>query len=342
MCNKFCSRWNQQGENTVYEYMGINNGFTIRTTEELLAEGWTTAKIAWKKHKGEIFSVFRGVYADTPPTPEVVAHALLKLRPGVVFEKRTALELYTGKPLTLPLQARVPSGALRVSASEAVELRRSRLKVFHTCKGLPVASPAELVNSLLPNDPSTPAAQELYQVMEQHYAGKDGMKSLEKDLKYLGGGCKTRIRDFVQHKVVVGVDSPPEADLIRALRAEGFKATPQYQLGKYRWDVGIKGLKVVIDVDSKKYHMNDEKAFVVDRWKANSGMLRGWIALRVTATCVRMHLAELLNLLKELRRLKQKSPRKFPRIDVTPVWQWHNYYTRDWEYQHDYDDFTYT
>lgn len=322
--------------------MGSKNGVIIRTTEELLAKGWTTAKIAWKKQKGKIFSVFRGVYADAEPTPEVVAEALLKVRPGVVFEKHTALELYTGKPLSLPLQARVPSGALRVGDSDVVELRRSRLKVFGICRGLPVASPAEVVNSLLPSDLNVPVSPELYQLMETHYAGKDGAMQLEMNLKYLGGGCKTRIRDFVQHKVVVGVDSPPEADLIRALRAEGFKVTPQYRLGEYRWDVGVKGLKVVIDVDSKQYHMNDEKAFVVDRWKANSGLLRGWIALRVTTICVSHHLEGIVELLKEIRRLKQVSPRKFPKIDLKPVWQWHKHCTKDRRYQQQYDDSTYT
>lgn len=154
----------------------------------------------------------------------------------------------------------------------------------------------------------------------------------------MGRGCKTRIRAFVEHKVAIGVDSPPEADLVKALREEGFKVTPQFRLGKYRWDVGLKGLKVVIDVDSKQYHLHDEKAFVVDRWKANSGVMSGWIALRVTATCVNTHLKKILELLKEIRRLKKTSPKKFPKIDVGPVWQWHSNYAREWEHQNHFDE----
>lgn len=322
--------------------MGTHRGFTIRTTEELLAKGWTKAKIAWAKRTGKIFSVFRGVYTDAQPTPEVVAYALLKVRPDAVFEKRTAFQLYSGQPLTFPIQARVSSNALRLGSKDVVELRRSMLETVHMCAGFPVASVADVVNSLLPEDPNTPIPEIFAQIIEQFYAGKHGLERLQTDLKSMGRGCKTRIRDFIRKKVVIGVDSPPEADLIKALRAEGFKVTPQFRLGKYRWDVGVEGLKVVIDVDSKQYHMNDEKAFVVDRWKTNSGILRGWITLRVTASCVRHHLAKIVGLLKEIRRLKRRSPRRFPRIDVAPIWQWHNHYTSRWGHQHYYDDYAYT
>lgn len=312
--------------------------FRIRTTAELLAEGWTKAKIAWERHKGKLFQVFHGVYADQEVTPEVVVQALLKVRPDAVFEKRTALELYSGQPLTFPIQARVSSNGLRLGAKDVVELRRSQLDSVNMCNGLPVASVADVVNSLLPKDPGEPILALLAPITEKFYAGRDGIERLQADLKNMGRGCKSRIRDFVDHNVVVGVDSPPEADLIRALRAAGFKVTPQLRLGKYRWDVGVKGLKVVIDVDSKQYHMNDEKAFVVDRWKANSGIMLGWIALRVTANCIRRHLKQIVELLKEIRRLKQVAPRKFPKVEIPPVWQWHEIYSSEWEYQPYYND----
>lgn len=102
--------------------MRKNKGFKIRTTKELFAKGWSKVQIARAKRHGEIFSVFRGVYTDQEITPELVAHALLKARPDVVFEKRTAFEIYTGKPLTFPLQARVPTGALLAGARGLVEL----------------------------------------------------------------------------------------------------------------------------------------------------------------------------------------------------------------------------
>lgn len=318
--------------------MGTINDYRIRTTKELIANGWTKATIAWATHTGRIHRVFHGVYTDQPPTPEIVAHALLHVRPDAVFEQRTAFELYNHKPLTFPLQARVPTGALRHQAHGLIELRRSKLHV--TCKraGLPVVPVAELANSLLPEDPTTPVPEELSTFVEQQYAGKHGMQHLLQDLKYMGRSQKTRIREFTEHHIAVGVDSPPEADLIKALRREGFKVTPQFQLGQYRWDAAITGLKVVIDVDSKRYHMDDEQAFVVDRWKTNTGIMQGWIALRVTATCVHKHLPTIIALLNEIRRQKQQSPRRFPLIDIKPVWQWHHHYTRDWINEGYFDD----
>lgn len=322
--------------------MGTFQRFYIRNTQELLAEGWTKAKIGWAKHKGNLIQIFRGMYTNQEITPELVAQALVKARPDVVFEKQTAMQLYTGEPLTFPLQARVSSTALRLGSSDQIELRRSRIRGGFFHEGLPVVSAVELVNSLLTENPNTANKDLLREFMETYYAGKQGIAQYVKDLKQLGRSSKARIREFTEQQAVVGVDSPPEADLIRALRAAGFKVIPQFRLGKYRWDLGVKGLKVVIDVDSKQYHLNSEKAFVVDRWKANSGIMRGWIALRVTANCIHKHLKQILDLLKEIRRQKKLAPRKFPKIDVPPAWQWHAIYTSEWEEKYNYDNFGYT
>lgn len=166
--------------------MGIKNNFKIQTTQELHSEGWSTAKIANAKQNGELFQVFRGVYADHEVTPELVVDAVLKVNPEAVFEKRTALELYTGKPLTFPLQARTPSGVLLTGSRDLVVLRRSTIRAVQVCAGLPVVSVAEMVNSLLPERLNDPVPEVLIELMKKEYAGERGVKMLFWDLKNLG------------------------------------------------------------------------------------------------------------------------------------------------------------
>ena len=158
----------------------MGRDFNVVTTAQLLRQGWTESKIRHSLRKQRLFRVFRGVYADVPVTPLVIAFACVLVRPDIVFEGRTAIELYRGQEVTLPLRARVRSGNLRKGIAHVARLRRTRLKAYDLVEGLPVVLPVDAAQGAPELDGRCMG------LLDDSYAGKFGPERLAKDLKEMG------------------------------------------------------------------------------------------------------------------------------------------------------------
>jgi very-short-patch-repair endonuclease len=94
----------------------------------------------------------------------------------------------------------------------------------------------------------------------------------------------------------LGSDSGTESLVRQRLTALGIKLRQQIQIrGVGRVDMGIVGTRILLEIDSEKYHDNDE-AFERDRWRTAELVARGYVVIRLSylrvttdwAWCLRM------------------------------------------------------
>ncbi|MCQ9351793.1 endonuclease domain-containing protein [Corynebacterium sp. 153RC1] len=292
----------------------------VYTTWQLRRMGRGKSAVARALRQGKIFRVFRGVYSLTAVTPLVMAHALALHRPGLIFEGTTALQIHRGHSLTFPLRARVASGSVRRTGS--FELRRSRLRHHEIVAGLPVVSIADAAQATLRQGEQRD--YRLRKFVENAYKGEAGARAVRDDLRRMGCAVKRDLREAMGRDWVLGADSGLERDFIRDLRNVGLDVQPQFRVGSYRWDVGCRKARLVVDVDSALYHLEKDRAFYADRWKTNAALAAGWTALRVTDSCVASHRKEILAFFGALADYRKAHPRKRLNADILPpVWTWH-------------------
>lgn len=298
-------------------------GQTVWTHRELLNSGKTRAEIAGGVRAGKIHRLFHGVYTTTSePTAETAWEALQKLRPDAVLEGKSAVEAYQGKQLSLPLHARVPTSNLRKGAASIIRLRKSRRIRYREVRNFRVVSLADAVATCLAD--GSVREGELRQLVERSYVSVKGVQRQEKEVKELKTTRKAQLREFLR-VCASGTDSGLEKGFVSALQSAGFQTQQNFLVSGYRWDTAIKALRVVIDVDSRKYHGSDERNFIVDRWKTNEAQAEGWLALRITDDCVNYAMPEIIMLLKNIQAFRAEHPRKvLGKRGMGPVWFWHN------------------
>lgn len=307
------------------------------TTAGLRGVGFHKGKVAALVKAGKLFRLFRGLYSNCPMSPLMLALALVKTRKSIVFEGKTAMEIYMGRPLTFPLHARVPDRSFRTGLQDKLVLRRTRNTHHVVIDGLPVVSVVDLLTNMLkwahssgldaagrpvakqvfeeryadllqPADPSTfsnrPASlvpPRLIELFEQHYKGRSGLQRLEADLGHLSSQ-KLRIAiPFLRDVVVAGAESSLEIKCVLSMRKEGFYPSTQVSAGEYRWDMGLDELGLLIDVDGERYHLDNTEAFYMDRWKTTDAQLEGWMAMRICGACFDSHFDQVITRLKHIR-----------------------------------------
>ncbi|MEO9013807.1 MAG: DUF559 domain-containing protein [Terrimesophilobacter sp.] len=93
-----------------------------------------------------------------------------------------------------------------------------------------------------------------------------------------------------------GSDSGTESLVRQRLTALGIRVRQQIQIrGVGRVDMGIAGTRIILEIDSGRFHDNDE-AFERDRWRTAELVARGYIVIRLSyarvttdwAWCLRM------------------------------------------------------
>lgn len=296
----------------------------VWTYKELLELGKTRGEIAGALKKGKIHRLFHGVYTTAAhPDARIVWEGLLKVRPNAVLDGKSAIEAHQGKEPSLPLQARVPTGNLRKGAAALLRLRRSLRLQWKQKFGFKVVTLADAVATYLRDGGST-RDLELRKVVETAYYSERGNQRQARELKALRTAPKSQLRKFFDN-CISGNDSKLEKHFILAVREVGFQTQQNYKLGGYKWDLVIKSLKVVIDVDSRMYHRTESRSFVIDRWKTNDAQAEGWVALRITDDCVDYALPQIIEWLQELREYRRIYPRRsLSKQSIGPVWNWHN------------------
>lgn len=260
---------------TVYRTAQLKElGIGRRRREELLQQG--------RLHRVE-----RGVYCTAPAEGDLLLTALAATRPHLVFTGATARQIYDDTTVTVPAQG-VVRKPISYLSTQLLQVTQVRALPSRTVRGHRVVPPVAAVRDLLGS-----RSAEARAFLEKHYAGRNGNATLAADLAGMGR-IPTELRALIDTASIAS-DSKSEQRLARALKARGLTIIQNHQLGFYHWDIAIPAARILIDLDSYRYHAalgngENEKTFVIDRWKANDGIRRGWTVLHYTGECVYRHL----------------------------------------------------
>ncbi|MBC3186627.1 type IV toxin-antitoxin system AbiEi family antitoxin domain-containing protein [Corynebacterium sp. zg-331] len=308
--------------------MGID-GITIFSTAELRRRGETRSSLARRLREGSLHRIMRGLYSEKQLTPRQLCAAYSLLKPQLAFTGATAIQLFLGQAVTLPLRAVVPRGK---SDKGTKNLRITRRRCLPTTliEGIKVLCAAAVVRdlSLLPPTKLVAALASvqrrlhesshdlLRRVLEHHYAGRNGPASLTSDTSRMGTASRTGLTTILRRSCI-GADSETERRAFRPIKMRGWKITHNVKIGNHFWDAYVEGKrKVLIDIDGTAFHGNDA-SFVKDRWKTNDAVSRGYYALRYTSACVDHHCAKVVEDIIAIARGLHSPFRD------DPVWRWH-------------------
>lgn len=297
---------------------------TAWTYGELRKHGYSRRRIETLVKEGKLVKLLHGTYTTRAnPTGETVWEAINLVRAGLVLDGRSAIEAHEVRPLSLPLVVRASTGNIRTTTKHLLRINRSQTSTFENRGGYRVVLLAEAIRVCL--EDGSMSERDLRDVTNARFTGESGITRMARELAAMGTKKKTPLRTFLD-SCVYGTDSGLESQLVGSLHRKGFKTKQNFRIGGYKWDVCIEELKVVIDVDSRKYHGDPlHQTFIVDRWKTNHAQLLGWTALRITEDCVgHVAVRKLIRLLEQVRAFRTKSPRARLRgIVDEPVWMWH-------------------
>lgn len=290
----------------------------IWTYQQLINSGKTKRQIASSIKVQQLTRIFRGVYISGEVTGDVVWRALKSHRKGVALDGYSAIQSHLNQSLQLPVLVRV-SKAFRSNHTDSYvrqipsrrmprEQRVNFIDAVATC----------LDRNYYPNS-------YLHKIVEEYYRGDFGAQSLQKHLAKIGGRDGTKLAEFLAI-ATPGSDSELELILVRLLKKFGFKTEQNVKINGYKWDICIRDLWVLIDIDSWKYHGGSNGTqFVLGRWKSNHAAAMGWTALRVTDTCVNYNEVEILAFLNRIREFRGKTPNgRLKGVESRPVWEWHS------------------
>lgn len=290
----------------------------VLDTAMLRARGFSQKQIQTLVRRGRLHRVERGVFTTAEPTGLLLLRALAHTRPGLVFTGRTAIELHTGQPLTLPVQGLVPVSA-QPTRTDLLHLRRRSGIRHRRVQGVRV-----VVGVVAVADATGLPDARLLDFLETFYAHKHGKDLLEVDLASMTRR-PARLTDLLA-RAAIGADSPPELEVFRAVRARGLAVEQNFLLAGYRFDGALRGAKVLVEIDGYAHHASESRgAFVRDRWKANVATRRGWRVLRYSGSCVRHHLDHVVEQI--VAAAENRPTLLFTERQV--VWRWHETLNRE-------------
>lgn len=76
--------------------------------------------------------------------------------------------------------------------------------------------------------------------------------------------------------------SPLELEARRSILETGYKFVEEYELGKFRFDFAVSPLRLLIEIDSKKWHDHPSRK-ARDRRKTEAAKQDGWDLVRVSS-----------------------------------------------------------
>lgn len=281
--------------------------------------------------EGRLHRVEHGVYCTERAEGELLLKAVAVTRPHLVFAGATARQIYDGKTITTPLKGQV-ARPNTYQNTPLLTVTQVRALPHRTVDGHRVVTPLAAIRDLLDTDTSAARA-----FLEKHYAGREGNATLAADLRQCPR-VPVALRDIIAMSSIAS-DSASERTLARALKRalkdRGVTVIQNHKLGFYHWDYAIPEARIVVDLDSFRYHAalasgDNESTFIIDRWKANDGARRGWLVLHYTGECVYRHADKVIEQIVDtvVWRLNGGGPSSdiLPQrlsFEDTSVFRWH-------------------
>ncbi|SLM90070.1 hypothetical protein CZ765_06790 [Corynebacterium casei] len=294
--------------------LGLRSGDSVRamgmwTTQALRARGIGRRKQARMVADGELHRVHRGIYVDGKATADSFARALTHSLADVALAGHSATQKHLGQKLTFPLELEGP----RTIRGEKFQVKHTRRQTTQVVDGVRVV------------EPLWAARQSKYErgwLLERYYQGHRGIDKLRRDVERMRR-VPRQLREFLT-RCSIGADSVAEKILAEELRRVGFQVQHNVPFAGYRYDLWLKKLGILIEVDGYEVH-SDAKSFVKDRWKSNDGAGLGCVVLRFSAECVRFHLKQVVAKVKEIALwIRQGRPRRDEvGVKGNPVFNWH-------------------
>ena len=287
----------------------------IYTVQQLNGLGFGSSQIN-RKLGSSLYRIDRGLYSDRKLSTTETMNALQLHNPSLIFDGRTAYDVYRRQTPAFPLIAAARTS--RVTAQ--LRLSRSRRTSHRLVDGLRVVSPLRAAVGV----DERPGL--LASFLGDQYAGWRGREQFSADLRDLVP-AERRCIGPVLEKATIGTSSRWEREVIERLKGNGLDPVPNYRLGPYHWDIGFRYGSVVLDLDSDRYHGSgvNTRTFIVDRWKTNHAVRAGWAPLRYTNYCtdsaMKWMLRELTNTLESRRG--NASTRYGRDLPDSGVWAFH-------------------
>ncbi|WP_155721276.1 type IV toxin-antitoxin system AbiEi family antitoxin domain-containing protein [Corynebacterium glutamicum] len=302
-----------------FQHSNLSMARRIWTYQELIDSGKTKRQIESLVREQKLTRIFRGVYISGEVTGDLVWWALKPRRKNIALDGYSAIQSHLNQHLTLPILIRVPtSSKSNLTDAYVRQVRSTRMPHGQRVNFI------DAIATCLDHNYFRGSSY-LHQIVEEYYSGDYGAQNLKKHLAEIGGRDGTKLADFLA-VATPGSDSELELILVRLLQRLGFKTEQNTKIGGYKWDVCIRDLWVLIDIDSWKYHGGDNRTqFVLDRWKSNHAAAMGWTALRLTDSCVVYDQVEIVDFLNRIREFRKKAPNgRLKDVISRPVWEWHS------------------
>lgn len=298
------------------------------TTKELHEQGLTWRDINMQLDEGTLYRLSRGIYTTGKPAPEEALRALQHRHPRVVFSGVTAAGVYGLTEITAPALGLLPHGSQPIT-NAALHARSSRRRRRRRLRGInldtPVATIAACHEQL--------GFWKSVRFLENSYSGLRASQEFDRDIGELGRADRERLVPVLR-RTVIGASSRMERLFINDLHRHGLEPIPNFRLGPYHWDVGLRRGTTVVDLDSRKFHAPDDagrryQEFIVDRWKTNHAIQSGWAGLRYTDDCLRLARDQAI---EQIRRTVEhrsrrpglrRSPAPVPGMHKIGIWKFH-------------------
>lgn len=300
------------------------------TTRELLAAGLSDHAIRRKLEAGTLYRLSRGIYTREKPDPESALRALQHRHPRLIFTGETAAGVYGLSPtISAPARALLPhrSRPIRNGTLHATPSRKSH---HRRIRGIDLTTPVSVAAALAGNHDFW----ELVKFLERSYDGLRGRGRFATDLSQLTPAERADAEPLV-HRSIIGASSRMERMLIVELQKNGLDPVPNFRFGPYAWDIGFVSGTTLVELDSRRYHEPDaarpanDRVFIMDRWKSNYAVQRGWALLTYTDDCLREIRREVVAQIRSTVDHRRNTPglRRHPRsvagLQEKPVWEFH-------------------
>lgn len=254
----------------------------FRTTDDLLT-AMSRKQLRTAVRHGQIFPLARGIYSTVPPTDELRLRALHEIR-GLVYTGSTAIDLYSGRSVTWPVEAR-HTGPGRKTAE--AHIRSGVPERLRTGNGLSLVSPLQAVT-----DAASP--DEHVAFLTEAYRGIGAHEALERDLAALVTGRKQarELLAVTPTGTMSGLEQDAFRIIVAALADLPVTVLTNRMVGNYCYDLVVPEAKVAVEIDSFTYHAlggqgTTERSFVKQAWKDNEARHLGWVVQHYTEFCIR-------------------------------------------------------
>lgn len=300
----------------------------LLTTAELRLS-MSPKQIATAVRAGRLHRLMRNIYSAVPPTDPLKLQALHEVR-GLVFTGRTAMDLYTGQPVSWPVEARHTGPGRRTAEAHVRSGVPDRLR---SGNGLSLVSPLQGVMDTV----SCGSRDSHRSFLAEAYKGIGAHEALERDFAALVTG-RQRARELLA-STPTGTASRLEQVAFRLVR-DALSDLPvtvltNRMLGNYCYDLLIPEAKVAVEIDSFTYHAvggaeTTPQSFVKQVWKDNEATHLGWLVRHYTEFCI--YRAEAC-VTSDLRRCVlpriSRGPGALPDAEQDAVFAWHPIYRKE-------------